>query len=251
MKISIVTATYNSKKTVKETINSILSQSYDDWELIIQDGGSTDGTIELIKKSFSDKRINIFQSSDEGIYDAMNKGWKNSTGDVIGILNSDDIFYDDSVLKDIADTFKSNIQICYGNILMTDSENLNKIKRKWISKEYQKGLMLLGWMPPHPSFYCTRNIFTQVNGFNTSYKGGSDYDFMLKALENDLNKSFFLNKYFVKMRYGGESTKSIKNIIKFNLECLFSRNNYKKRYKYLLDLAFFYKPFIKIKQFFY
>lgn len=252
MKISIITATFNSQDTVLDTIQSVVSQTHEDWELIIQDGCSSDQTIQIIENNYeNDKRIKIYSEKDTGIYNAMNRGWRRSCGDIVGMLNSDDIFYDGDVLARINQSIQSGYKACYGNIVMTDANDLLEIKRVWKSRSYKNNLMLNGWMPPHPSFYCTRNIFKKLDGFNEDYKGGSDYDFMLRVLENKENSSEYIPEFFVRMRYGGDSTKNIKNIILFNLECLKSRNIFLGRSEYYIDTAFFKKPLGKILQFFY
>ena len=179
MKVSIITATYNSAKTIIDTILSVNSQDYKDIEHIIIDGKSKDNTLELIKNT-PNRVVKIISEPDKGIYDAMNKGIALATGDIIGILNSDDY---------------------------------------WKSKPYAKGLFKKGWHPAHPTFFVRKEVYDKYGKFNLKYKIGADYEIMLRFIEKNKIKVGYIPKTLVKMRLGGASNQSIQNIIKANKEC--------------------------------
>ena len=220
MKISIITATYNSDKTIIDCLNSVYSQTYKNIELIIIDGLSTDNTLNLISSYYPEVRI--FSELDKGIYDAMNKGINLATGDVIAILNSDDLFFSNDILDLIVSKFEmdKNLDMIYGNIVYVDQLNTNKIVRKWISKYYYKNYFEDGNVPPHPSLFLRKRVYEKAGIFNIDFKLASDYEFMLRIFKKYDFKSLFLNKYFVKMRLGGATNKSYFNIITQNLEIL-------------------------------
>ncbi|CUU80149.1 sugar transferase [Campylobacter hyointestinalis subsp. hyointestinalis] len=218
MKISIITVVYNNEKTIRYAIDSVLNQNYKDIEYIIVDGGSTDNTIEIIQ-GYKD-RINKFISEpDQGIYDAMNKGIKLASGDIVGILNSDDFYKTKDILQIIVDKFANeDIDCLYGNLEYVDSSDIQKTIRYWKSKPYVEGLFSKGWHPAHPTFFCKKQCYDTYGLFNTDLQIAADYELMLRFLEKYKLKSLYVNKIFVKMRLGGVSNKSIMNIIKSNLE---------------------------------
>ena len=210
MKISIITATYNSASTIKDTIESILGQTYTDFEHIIVDGLSKDNTLEIVK-SYEDKyngRLKIISEKDSGLYDAMNKGVKNAAGDVIGILNSDDVYADETVLEKIAEKFKeTNCDATYGNLIYMD-ETMQKPVRFW--KEKPNGELEKGWQIAHPTLYLTKAAYQKVGGYNLKYRIAADYDFVIRLmLDKDLKKEY-IDYYLVHMRTGGTSTDGFK-----------------------------------------
>ncbi len=247
MKISIITPVFNRADTVEDCIRSVLNQRYNDIEYIIVDGGSTDGTLEVINK-YRERISKIISEPDNGIYDAMNKGIKNSTGDVIGFLNSDDIYADENVISDVMKIFKNkNVDSVYGDLVYVDKYDTSKIIRMWKSGEYKKGSFKKGWMPPHPTFFVKREVYEKFGCFNLNFKIAADYELMLRFLEKNNISTFYLDRVLVKMRWGGNSNRNLYQILKANLECYraFKHNGIK-----VSPFIVFYKPISKIKQFF-
>jgi len=205
--ISIVTISYNSVNTISNTLKSIESQTMQDFEYIVVDGGSTDGTLEIINNcSRVDKLIS---EPDNGIYDAFNKGINNSTGDIIGFLNSDDVFYDQNSLKIITDSFNENIDCVFGDLVYKDS--YGKIKRVWKGSPFKTGAFKRSWMPAHPTFYCKRDFYSKHELYNDSYIIAGDFELMLRFFEKYNIKSNYIPKTLVSMRTGGISNQSIRN----------------------------------------
>ncbi|MEK9154616.1 MAG: glycosyltransferase family 2 protein [Patescibacteria group bacterium] len=247
MKISIITVSYNSAATIEDTIESVLSQSYKDIEYIIIDGGSTDGTLEIINK-YKGKIAKFISEPDKGLYDAMNKGIKLTTGAIIGTLNSDDVYADEKVIELVVENMKiKEADVLWGNLIYVDKFNLNKIIRYWKSSNYQEAKFKIGWHPPHPTFFVKKSIYEKYGVFNLDFKIAADYELMLRFLEKYKIKSCYFDKVLVKMREGGISNKSIYNIIKANIEVAnaWKINNLKGGI-----LASFLKPVLKISQFF-
>ncbi len=231
MKISVITATYNSEKTVRGTFESVLHQTHHNIEYIIIDGGSKDNTLNIIRE-YEPKFngcMHWISEPDNGIYDAMNKGIAMATGDVIGVLNSDDFYTDEFVLSDIAAIFtKQNPDCVYGNLEFVDAADTAKVFRTWIGSQYTPGAFLKGWHPAHPTFYARRACFEQYGGFDLSFEISADFELMLRFIEKNGCSNYYINRCFVKMRQGGASTGSIKNIIKGNKNILsaFRKNGY-------------------------
>lgn len=219
MKISIITATFNSSATLRDTFESILSQTYHDYELIVQDGNSQDDTLQIIKDyepRFNGK-MKWVSEPDKGIYDAMNKGMARATGDVVGVLNSDDLYYDDTVLDEINNAFSRYHTDCvFANLLYVNSDDVNKISRTWISSPYKSGKFQKGWVPAHPTFYVKRSCIEKYGGFNLNFQVSADFEFMLRLLERHHISPLFIDRFFVRMRVGGESNGTLGNIIKGN-----------------------------------
>lgn len=216
MKISLITVTYNSSATLKDTIQSILSQTYSDIEYIIVDGASKDNTVDIIKEyepQFKG-RIKWISERDKGLYDAMNKGIHLATGEVVGILNSDDLFMDNKVVEDIVNAFDNQTEAIYGNLYFVDQIDLNKIVRIWKGSPYKS--FKTGWHPAHPTFYVRRAIYDKYGVFDTTFDVSADFELMLRLIEKHSIKTKYIDRYMVKMRMGGESTGSIKNIIRGN-----------------------------------
>ena len=220
MKISIITATFNSGKFIESCIKSILKQNYKKFEIIIIDGLSTDSTIKKIKKLL-DKHNNIkfFSEKDLGIYHALNKGIEKANGDIIGFVHSDDLLYNKNVLSNIIDVFKnSNIDGVYGDLQYVEKQNTNKVIRYWKSKDFKPNLINKGWTPPHPTLYLRKKVYEKHGCFDLSYSISADYDFMLRILKDKTLKFSYLPKVITKMRVGGASNKSVKNILKKSKE---------------------------------
>lgn len=214
MKISIITATYNSEKTVAQTLESVLKQNYKDYEHIIIDGVSKDNTMEIVK-SYEEKyegRLKYISEKDKGLYDAMNKGIKMATGDVIGILNSDDIYANENVLSHIVEKIKStNCDGTYGNLIYMDEETMSKPLRIWKSP---KGKIENGWHPAHPTLYLKKEVYDKIGLFDLNFKIAADYDFMIRVLSDKSIKLQYIDENIVYMRSGGTSTEGIKGYIK-------------------------------------
>lgn len=213
MKVSIITVTYNSAKTIVDTLKSLECQTYHDIEYIIVDGASEDNTLDIIKSTCS-RVACIISEPDDGIYDALNKGIQAATGDVIGFLHSDDLFAYPDAVKDIVDTFvKNNTDAIYADLHYVSKHDINSIIRFWRSGEYHHNKLKNGWMPPHPTFYMKRICYQQFGVFDLTFKIAADYDSILRYLwKNEISLSY-LPKVTVKMRVGGASNRDLKNII--------------------------------------
>ncbi len=220
MKISVITATYNSAKTIKSTIESVLAQSYADIEYIIVDGNSHDETMQIVKNyelSFRG-RMKYVSEPDKGIYDAMNKGIEMATGDVVGILNSDDFYTSDDVVQHIVEAFDEDLDAVYGDIHFVNPNNLKKCVRYYSSAVFRPSLLRFGFMPAHPSFYVRKRIYNECGKYSLEYKIAADYDMMVRFFYNHGIKAKYIKKDFVTMRMGGASTRSIKNRLLISLE---------------------------------
>ena len=213
MKVSVITAVFNGVDTIKDCIKSVSGQIYPDIEHIIIDGGSTDGTLEVIKR-YTEKRVNIVSEPDNGIYDALNKGIRQASGEVIGLLYSDDFYAHDRVIEKVADIFmKYNIDSCYGDLQYVDKNNPDKVIRYWKSSQYRHGKFKYGWMPPHSTFFVKKEIYNKYGYFNTNFKIAADYELMLRFLEKHKISTYYTPEVFIKMRIGGTSNRNIKNLI--------------------------------------
>ena len=247
MKVSIITVTYNSEKTIDNCMQSVLNQTYRDLEYIIIDGLSKDKTLEVIKlKSELHTNIKIISERDYGIYDALNKGIEKATGDIIGFVHSDDFLSDKTIVESIVECFKAtDADGLYGDLHYVAKDNTDKIVRNWVSKPYKQKLLKQGWMPPHPTLYLRKIIYDTYGGFDLNFKIAADYDFILRIFKQKQLKFCYLPKIIVKMRVGGASNRSIKNIIqKTNEDYRAVMNNQIGNW-----LTILLKNLIKIKQF--
>ena len=208
-KFSIITVTYNAEKVLEDTIQSIVTQSYKNVEYIIVDGGSTDGTLTIVNK-YKEHIHTIVSEPDKGLYDAMNKGIAMATGDIIGILNSDDFYTSDIVLSTVASAFEDgNIDAVYGDIHYVQDNDLQKCPRYYSSKLFHRRWMRLGFMPAHPSFYCHKEIYERYGGFNLSYKIAADFECLLRLIFVHKIRLRYIPMDFVTMRTGGASTSGL------------------------------------------
>lgn len=213
MKISIITAVYNSKNTIGCAINSIQSQKFQDVEHIIQDGCSTDGSLAIIN-GILNKSSRVYSEKDSGIYDAINRGICRSSGDVVGIMHSDDFFAHDRVLGMIADALSNDrIDGVYGDLQYVGSDDTGRVVRHWKSGDYSLSKLRRGWMPPHPTLYVRRDIFERWGLYDTSFRIAADYDAMLRYLVKGQIKLAYIPEVLVKMRVGGESNRSLERIL--------------------------------------
>ena len=246
MKVSIVTPTYNSAKTIVDTILSVNKQDYANIEHIIIDGGSKDNTLELIRNT-PNRVKKIISEPDKGIYDAMNKGVALATGDIVGILNSDDFYNSNDVIAKVVKTFQEGeYEGVYGDLEYVDARNTNRVVRYWESKAYKEGLFKKGWHPAHPTFFVKKEVYDKYGNLNLKYKIGADYEIMLRFIEKNRIKVAYIPETLVKMRVGGASNQSIKNIIKANIECY---NAWKDNGLSILPFVFILKPLSKTLQY--
>jgi len=218
MKISVITAVYNARETIVDAIESVLAQDYADVELVVIDGASIDGTTELLE-TFRD-RIDVFVSEpDQGIYDALNKGIRHATGDVVGFLHADDLFAEKHTLSKVAAAFAGEgIEAAYGDLEYVSKAQPDKVIRYWQSDEYSEKKLKHGWMPPHPTFYVRRSVYEAHGAFDTSFRIAADYDCMLRFLARAGVKAAYIPAVMIKMRLGGESNRSVSNIIRKSKE---------------------------------
>ena len=246
MKVSIITATYNSSETIVDTLKSLEQQSYPDIEYIIIDGASKDNTLDVVRDNCS-RVSKIISEPDKGIYDALNKGIQAATGDVIGFLHSDDLFaYPDAVADIVATLEKNQSQAAYADLAYVSKEDTDKMVRLWNSGAYQRNKMLNGWMPPHPTFYMKRELYLSLGQFDLGFKIAADYDSLLRYLWlNEVSMSY-LPKVLIKMRVGGASNRSLSNIYKKTCEDIQALKNN----NVFWPKAIFIKNFSKIPQFF-
>ena len=212
MKVSVITVTYNSVNTIADTIQSVLRQTYKDIEYLIIDGGSVDGTQNIIKK-FESKfqgRLKWISEKDGGIYDAMNKGIRMATGDIVGILNSDDYYTSDDVVANFVPAFfDTDIDAIYGDIHFVHKGFPDKIVRYYSSRLFSPFWLRFGFMPAHPSFYVRRELYSRYGYYRTDYKIGSDFEMMVRLFDKHEIRGKYISKDFVTMRTGGASTKNI------------------------------------------
>ena len=218
IKISIITPTFNSEKNIIKNILSVNSQNYSKIEQIIIDNASNDKTIDIIKNN-SNRSLKIISEEDKGTYDALNKGIKEASGHIISILHSDDFFYSQSTITDIADIFNnSEVDGVYGDLIYINKKN--KPIRYWKSNTYVDGLFKLGWAPPHPSLFLKKSLFEAHGYFDISRGNSADFELMKRFFEKKKIKTKYVNKVFVVMRYGGQSNKNTSNILKQNYEII-------------------------------
>jgi glycosyltransferase involved in cell wall biosynthesis len=244
-KVSIITATYNSAASIRNTMNCVREQDYPDIEHIIVDGLSQDETLEIVR-SFPHV-AKIISEKDTGIYDAMNKGISLASGEIIGILNSDDIYIDNHVISTIASVFENDkVDLCYADLQYVQHHNINKVVRTWKSGHFSKRSFYLGWMPPHPTVFVRRKIYQELGLFNTMLKSAADYEMMLRVLLKNKIPAYYIPRVLVKMSTGGMSNASVWNRIKANKEDRLAwKLNGLRTYFFTLYL----KPLRKISQF--
>lgn len=221
MKISIITVTYNSASTIKDTLDSVNSQTYKDIEHIIIDGASSDNTLELVRK-YGKRVTTIISEKDKGIYDAMNKGIKAATGEIIGILNSDDFLLEKNIIEKIAKTFEENpdIDAVYSNLYYVKQNSPATKIRFWKSKDFKENSFYYGWHPPHPTLYVKKEVYNKYGLFNLKYPLAADFELMLRFFEKDKIKTKYIDIASVGMRLGGATSKNLSNIKRQNIEII-------------------------------
>lgn len=225
MKITIITAVLNRESTIGHAIRSVIGQSYHDIELIIMDGRSTDGTLDVVR-GFDDPRIRIFSERDHGIYDALNRGISRATGDIIGVVHSDDFLAHDNVISAIAKAFNnSEIDAVYGDLDYVSALDPEKVVRSWRSGRFTRSKLTWGWMPPHPTLFLKREVFERLGAYDTSYRIAADYDAVLRYFGSTPFRAYHIPDVLVKMRMGGISNKSLRHIILKSREDLTALKN--------------------------
>lgn len=220
LKITVITAVHNNRETISAALDSALGQSGVDIELVVIDGGSTDGTLEVLR-SYADRLHVLVSEPDRGIYDALNKGIRCASGDVVGFLHSDDLFTDPGVLSRIAAAFADpGVGAVYGDLVYVGKDNPDQVVRYWRSGVFSRRRLGWGWMPPHPTLYMRRHVYEQLGLFDTSFRIAADYDFILRALGQDRVVVRYIPEVLVKMRVGGASNRSLSNIVRKSREDL-------------------------------
>lgn len=211
--ISIVTAVFNRALTIGEAIESVQNQTYPHVEHIVKDGGSHDGTLEKII-ALANPSTKLISDEDTGIYDAINRGIERASGEIIGLMHSDDLFADNQVLAKVATALNDpNIDGVYGDLLYVAADDPSRVVRHWRSGEYRAALLARGWMPPHPTVYLRREVFENFGLYDTSFRIAADYDAMLRYLVKGHIRLAYIPEVLVKMRLGGESNRSLARIL--------------------------------------
>ena len=228
MKISIITVTFNSFLFINDCLASVKEQKYDDFEHIIIDGASTDGTLSLLE-SKREQFGALISKPDKGIYDAMNKGIKIASGDIIGFLNSDDFYANNDILSKVSSIFKNNpsLDACYADVICTDRNDTSKDIRYAKSSKFTPGLFSKGWCPPHPTFFVRSSVYEQFGNFNLNYRIASDVELMMRFIEVHKINVRYIPELWIKMRMGGTSNNSFKNIFIQNKEVLHALRSHK------------------------
>lgn len=218
LKISVITATWNCIATVGQALDSVLSQSHPSVESVVIDGASTDGTFAVLESYRS--RLGVLVSErDKGIYDALNKGIKQATGDVVGFLHADDVFENSEVLARMAAAFQDpTVDAVYGDLVYVRQDDTSQVIRYWKSGLYDQAALSRGWMPPHPTFYVRRSVYERLGGFDTRYRIAADYDTVLRFLAVRKIRAAYIPEVLVRMRTGGISNRSLKTIIRKSRE---------------------------------
>lgn len=246
MKISIITVCFNGASTIEETILSVAAQQYPNKEHLIIDGASTDGTTEILRRH--QDVVRWISEPDHGIYDAMNKGIAMASGEIIGTLNADDIYADDTVLSQVAEVFSDPaVEACFADLVYVDKHDPGKIVRYWESRPYKAGLFERGWMPAHPTFFVRRRLYEQFGKFDLNFPRQADFELTMRFLNVHGAKSVYIPRIWVKMRMGGISNNSIAGVIKGNIEA------WRACRKHKLDVGPFFvltKILSRIPQFF-
>ena len=248
MKVSIITVCFNSCGVVEDTLKSVLGQDYKDIEYIVVDGGSTDTTLDILA-NYRSQISRLISEPDNGIYDAMNKGLNLATGEIVGFLNSGDFYTNKNVITQIAEAMEaSKADCCYGDLEYVACHDVGKVVRKWRSRPYTPGFFREGFHPPHPTFFAKKELFEKYGYFNLDFDISADYELMLRFLERHGVKSFYIPHVLVKMRNGGASNRSLKQIIRANWQCYkaWRINGFEVSAATILK-----KPFSKIFQYFY
>lgn len=220
MTLSVVTAVYNRADTIGDALRSLQAQSYADVEHVVQDGGSSDGTLDVVR-SLATPHTRLHSAPDTGIYDALNKGIARATGEVVGLLHSDDLFAHDQVLARVAEAFEQgDIDGVYGDLEYVAQDNPARVIRYWQSGPYHPNRLRRGWMPPHPTLFLRRDVFARHGSYDTGFRIAADYEAMLRWLTKGQIRLAYIPEVLVKMRVGGESNRSLERILRKSREDL-------------------------------
>lgn len=248
MKVTLITVTYNSAKYLEDCIKSVVGQTHKDIEHIIIDGLSTDGTIDIIKK-YSNNIAKWVSEKDSGMYDAINKGMAMATGEVIGILNSDDMLASPDVIESIAVCFKMHkIDAVYGDLVYVEQINTRKVLRYWKGSSYKRFRFKYGWMPAHPTFYIRRHLVSDLGGYESHYYTAADYEFMARYLYRFRISARYLPILIAKMRVGGQSNENMKSRFRANRRDFLAMKKNKIPLPFTVSIL---KPLIKLHQYYY
>ncbi len=248
MKVSIITITYNSAATLKETIESVVNQTYSNIEYIVVDGLSQDNTLSIVN-NYKDKISKVVSEKDKGLYDALNKGINLATGDLVGILHSDDFYTHPQVIEHVVKALEeNNADAVYADLYYVDRNDTSKIFRKWKSGHYKHGMFYKGWMPPHPTFFAKKSCYQKFGMFNLNFNSAADYELLLRLIHKHQIKLAYLPEFIIKMRVGGKSNQSFSNRLKANQE---DRKAWKVNGLKPKFYTLYVKPLRKIVQFFY
>jgi len=248
MKVTIVTTTYNSEKFLRDCIESVISQDYPDIEHIIVDAQSTDGTISIIKQ-YESKIARWITEKDNGIYDGINKGMAMATGDIIGILNSDDMLASKDVISNIVKCFEEHkVDSIYGDLVYVDQQNIRKVIRYWKGLPYKRYRFHYGWMPAHPTFYLRRDLIKELGNYETHYFTAADYEFMARYLYRHRISACYLPMLIVKMRVGGLSNRNIMSRLRANRRDYLAMKINNIPFPHIASIL---KPLIKLRQYYY
>ena len=246
IKISVITAVHNSKSTIQDCLESVQSQDYPNIEHIVIDGKSSDGTLDILKQYRKDISI-LISEKDLGIYDALNKGLKYVTGDIVGFLHSDDIYANSNVLSLYAEAFEGeNIDSCYGDLIYVESGNTKKSVRYWKSGPLKRYKLRWGWMPPHPTLYIRNELYQKLGGFRLDMGTAGDYESIIRFFLKHKISAKYIPSTMIKMRVGGASNVTLRNRIRANMN---DRKAWKVNKVRPYPWALIFKPLSKIKQY--
>lgn len=213
MKISVITAVWNSETTVAEAIASVAAQTYPDVEHLVVEGKSTDRSLATIERA-AHERMRLISEPDNGIYDALNKGIRNSTGNVIGFVHSDDFLAHDGVLEKIAAAFADPaVEAVFGDLVYVSQVDTSRVIRRWSTGAFNMRRLKFGWMPAHPTLYLRREVYERFGEFDDNMRISADYDFILRYFSQTTGKSVFIPEVFYKMRVGGVSNRNLVKIL--------------------------------------
>jgi len=244
LKISVITVSFNAAATIGETLRSVASQSYGNVEHIVVDGGSTDGTVEIIRRHEAGLARWVSEP-DKGLYFAMNKGVGMATGDVIGVLNADDVYAGPDALAHVAEAFQMRgVDSCYADLVYVDKRR-GGVVRRWTSGEYTKGMFRKGWHPPHPTFFVRREVYERHGVFDPKFRISADYEIMLRFLERRGVSTTYIPEVLVRMRTGGLSNQSLMAIVSANVECC---RAWRRNGMAVPPLGMIWKPMSKLRQ---
>ncbi len=220
MKISIITVSFNAKHTIADALESVAAQTHPDIEHLVVDGASTDGTFEVIRQ-YEKHLAKLISEPDHGIYDAMNKGLRLATGDVIGFLNADDVYADPGVLGRVAESMERHrLDALFGDVSFFRSNNLKRDVRRFRSRYFQPERLAWGWMPAHPALFLRREVYERVGHFRTDYRIAGDFEFLARAFWGQSLRYRYFPEVLVRMRLGGVSTGGWRNTLLLNREVL-------------------------------